>query len=126
MPPPTGARRLVRTVYRRSLPTEPVSPGRERPGGAAPARAYAYSRPQHADRNFTTTSASGLMGPIGGDAAAPGDRAQRKKFCAVCGVRANLQACARCGNAFYCSKAHQESHWKEHRRDCKKARAGGK
>jgi len=84
------------------------------------------SRPQHADRNFTTTSASGLMGPIGGDAAAPGDRAQRKKFCAVCGVRANLQACARCGNAFYCSKAHQESHWKEHRRDCKKARAGGK
>lgn len=80
----------------------------------------------HADRNFTTTSASGLMGPIGGDAAAPGDRAQRKKFCAVCGVRANLQACARCGNAFYCSKAHQESHWKEHRHDCKKARAGGK
>ena len=85
-------------------------------------RRVSRSRPEHADANFTSTTTSGLSGAIGGDAAAPGSRSQKKKFCAVCGVRANLQACARCGTAFYCSRDHQQAHWKDHRKDCKKAR----
>lgn len=39
------------------------------------------------------------------------------KFCCVCQEPAKSQ-CSRCGKAFYCSKAHQQLDWREHKNIC--------
>ncbi len=38
--------------------------------------------------------------------------------CELCGALQNLKVCARCKGAWYCSKEHQKTHWKEHKRSC--------
>ncbi|KAJ7494388.1 hypothetical protein B0H11DRAFT_1717360 [Mycena galericulata] len=38
-------------------------------------------------------------------------------FCTVCKTRTDKK-CARCGTAYYCSPAHQKSHWKTHKLAC--------
>nr|CAH7760125.1 unnamed protein product [Callosobruchus chinensis] len=40
--------------------------------------------------------------------------------CLVCGTCENLQRCARCKEAFYCSKEHQRKDWKKHKLSCNK------
>ncbi len=46
---------------------------------------------------------------------------QECPVCELCGALENLKVCARCKGTWYCSKEHQASHWKEHKRACKKA-----
>ncbi|GLH11683.1 Uncharacterized protein GBIM_16425 [Gryllus bimaculatus] len=44
-------------------------------------------------------------------------------ICAQCGVCGRLLRCARCKEAYYCSKEHQRLHWKSHKMACNKSRA---
>lgn len=47
------------------------------------------------------------------------DRERERQYCELCGKMENLLKCGRCRNSFYCSKAHQKQHWKEHKLICK-------
>ena len=38
--------------------------------------------------------------------------------CELCGSLENLKVCAKCKEAWYCSKEHQKSHWKQHKKQC--------
>ncbi|XP_035674809.1 prolyl hydroxylase EGLN3-like [Branchiostoma floridae] len=39
--------------------------------------------------------------------------------CELCGAMENLLRCGGCRTAYYCSKEHQRTHWKKHKRVCK-------
>ncbi|CAH1261379.1 EGLN1 [Branchiostoma lanceolatum] len=39
--------------------------------------------------------------------------------CELCGAMENLLRCGGCRTAYYCSKEHQRTHWKKHKRICK-------
>ena len=41
--------------------------------------------------------------------------------CELCGSLEKLKVCARCKEAWYCSKEHQKSHWKQHKKQCNAA-----
>lgn len=41
-----------------------------------------------------------------------------------CSEIANLKACSRCKNQWYCGISHQKEHWDSHRKFCKKINAG--
>ncbi|XP_064599749.1 LOW QUALITY PROTEIN: prolyl hydroxylase EGLN3-like [Liolophura sinensis] len=43
--------------------------------------------------------------------------------CQLCGTLENLQLCGGCRKTWYCSKDHQKSDWKEHKKACKKKTA---
>jgi len=40
-------------------------------------------------------------------------------FCNICKVKC-LNRCAICKNVYYCSKQHQQSHWPQHKLECRK------
>eukprot|EP01083_Nonionella_stella_P285988 973376_1 len=42
------------------------------------------------------------------------------RFCASCLERKSLKSCSRCKIVNYCSRACQEKHWPEHKKDCQK------
>ncbi|XP_019642469.1 PREDICTED: egl nine homolog 3-like [Branchiostoma belcheri] len=54
-------------------------------------------------------------------AATPGVRDDQNSYdgCELCGAMENLMRCGGCRTAYYCSKEHQRTHWKKHKRVCK-------
>lgn len=45
-----------------------------------------------------------------------------KKFCSTCGSTFQIQRCAACRVAGYCSKECQKSDWSSHKKECKRLR----
>ncbi len=39
--------------------------------------------------------------------------------CALCGVHAPVRRCTRCRDVSYCSRDHQQAHWKQHKAECR-------
>ena len=42
-----------------------------------------------------------------------------EETCAMCGATRGLQLCGGCKKVSYCSKEHQQAHWKEHKKTCR-------
>ena len=63
-----------------------------------------------------------------GLAASPEEKIEMEKEqapCALCGKQGPVRRCTKCLGVSYCSRAHQQAHWKAHKADCLSASARG-